>query len=166
MKTKTAALFFVLAALSIGPAGAQDRIDVSALVTKSDAEVALGEAVEDPKPHNSDDKNGYASKCIYRTLKPGKSLVLSVRKGAAGASSLDEFEALSRGGGKIHPVTGLGDKAGFFAGGKKEGLPGNAVMLYAVRGDAFVTVAIGGLNDEAAVLEKAKALAQKILARL
>jgi hypothetical protein len=39
-------------------------------------------------------------------------------------------------------------------------------MLYVVRGNAFVTVGIGGINDEKAALAKARTLARKILAKL
>ena len=39
-------------------------------------------------------------------------------------------------------------------------------MLYVVKGNAFVTVGIGGISDEKVALEKAKAVARKILAKL
>ena len=41
-----------------------------------------------------------------------------------------------------------------------------AAIATVVKGNAFVTVGIGGSNDEKAAHEKAKALARKILAKL
>ena len=49
--------------------------------------------------------------------------------------------------------------------GAQNGLS-HLLMLYVVKGNAFVTVGIGGINDEKAALEKAKTLARKILAKL
>jgi hypothetical protein len=39
-------------------------------------------------------------------------------------------------------------------------------MLYVVKGKSFITIGIGGMADEVAALEKAKQVAQKILAQL
>jgi len=63
-------------------------------------------------------------------------------------------------------IEGLGDKAGMFNGAPENGLPPNVIMLYVVKGRSFITIGIGGLADEAAGLEKAKQVAQKILAQL
>ena len=41
-----------------------------------------------------------------------------------------------------------------------------AAIATVVKGNAFVTVGIGSLNDEKATLEKAKMLPRKILAKL
>ena len=63
-------------------------------------------------------------------------------------------------------IEGLGDKAGMFNGAPDNGLPPNVIMLYVVKGRSFITIGIGGIADKAAGLEKAKQVAQKILAQL
>jgi hypothetical protein len=57
------------------------------------------------------------------------------------------------------PVKGLGDEA-YWAASRVNG------TLYARRGDSFVRVSIGGAGSDTERLSKAKALAQKALARL
>jgi len=52
-----------------------------------------------------------------------------------------------------------------FNGAPENGLPPNVIMLYVVKGRSFITIGIGGIADEAG-LEKAKQVAQKILAQL
>jgi hypothetical protein len=57
------------------------------------------------------------------------------------------------------PVRGVGDEAYWAAGGFNG-------TLYARKGDSIVRVSLGGADDDATRLRKAKALAQKALARL
>ena len=57
-----------------------------------------------------------------------------------------------------------GDKA-VATSGAASGLPSRVVMLYVMKGNALITIGLSGLDDEAAV-EKAKGVAQKILAQL
>jgi hypothetical protein len=42
----------------------------------------------------------------------------------------------------------------------------DVIMLYVVKGNFFITIGIGGMAGEVAALEKAKQVAQKILAQL
>jgi hypothetical protein len=56
-------------------------------------------------------------------------------------------------------VPGIGDEA-FWAGGRVAG------ALYVLKGNAFIRISIGGSGDEAAKIEKLKALSRKALARL
>jgi hypothetical protein len=53
-----------------------------------------------------------------------------------------------------------------FTGAPENGLPANVIMLYVVKGRSLITIGIGGIADEAAALEKAKQVAEKILAQL
>jgi hypothetical protein len=53
-----------------------------------------------------------------------------------------------------------------FNGAPENGLPPNVIMLYVVKGRSLITIGIGGIADEAAALEKAKQVAQKIMAQL
>jgi hypothetical protein len=53
-----------------------------------------------------------------------------------------------------------------FTGAPENGLPPNVIMLYVVKGRSLITIGIGGIADEAGALEKAKQVAEKILAQL
>ena len=66
---------------------------------------------------------------------------------------------------KSKAITGLGEKAAMLKEGPDKG-PSHALMLYVVKANTFVTVAISGIDDEKAATEKAKALAKKILGKL
>jgi hypothetical protein len=159
---------FSLAAAVANFAGAAEdkKIDVSAIVVKADAEKLLGEPVNDARIRNMDGQDGYYSKCTYSSVNPGKSLILRLYQAAPGAPGpRKQFEMLKTDGIALKPVTGLGDKAGVFSGGTESG-PVKGIMLYVVRGNAFVTVGVGGIVDEVTALDKAKGIARKILAKL
>jgi hypothetical protein len=142
-------------------------VDVSQIVSKASAEKILAEPVREPKPVNMNGTDGYYSKCNYYSSKSVRSLLLRVRQASTG--SIDpqkEFEQVAASGGAMKPVEGLGEKAGMFNGTPQNGLPANVIMLYVVKGNAFITVGLGGMKDEAAALDKAKDVAKKILAKL
>ena len=160
-------IFGVVATFANLAGAAEDKkIDVSTIIAKADAEKILGEPVNDARIRNMDGQDGYYSKCNYSTMNPGKSLILRVYQAAPGAPGpRKQFEMLKTDGIALKPVTGLGDKAGVFSGGTESG-PVKGIMLYVVRGNAFVTVGVGGIVDEVAALDKAKGVARKILAKL
>jgi hypothetical protein len=144
----------------------EKRIDLAAIVGKKEAESTLGEAVKDPQPRNEEGADGYYSRCNYYSLNPGRSLVLRVRQASATQlAPSKQLEELTAGNARIKPVSGLGDKAAVASEGGQNGLS-HLLMLYVVKGNAFVTVGIGGIDDEKAALEKARALARKVLAKL
>jgi hypothetical protein len=144
----------------------EKRIDLAAIVSKKDAESTLGEAVKDPQPRNEEGADGYYSRCNYYSQNPGRSLVLRVRQTSTNQlAPTKQLEELIAGSGKIKPLSGLGDKAALASEGAEKGLS-HVLMLYVAKGSAFVTVGIGGINDEKVALEKARALARKILAKL
>lgn len=159
-------IFGLVAAVANLAGAAEDKkIDVSTIVVKADAEKILGEPVNDARIRNMDGQDGYYSKCTYSSMNPGKSLILRVYQAAPGAPGpRKQFEMLKSGGIALKPVTGLGDKAGVFSGGTESG-PVKGIMLYVARGNAFVTVGVGGIVDEVAALDKAKGIARKILAK-
>jgi len=160
-----AVLFFCLTNLSGAPSG--KRIDLAALISKSDAEAALGESVKGPQPRNGEGLDGFYARCNYYSVNPGKSLVLRVHHSAAGKiEAKKQFEMLTAGTGKIESVPGLGERAGYFNGSAESGEATRVLMLYVTKGNAFITVGLGGLSDETAALEKAKGIARKILAQL
>jgi hypothetical protein len=160
-----AAVATLVCELSDACGAAEKRIDLVAIISKKDAESALGEAVKDPQPRNEEGADGYYSRCNYYSLNPGRSLVLRVRQASAGQlAPAKQLEELMAGNGRIKPVSGLGDKAALPSEGEK-GLS-HVLMLYIAKGNAFITVGIRGMNDEKAALEKAKTLARRILAKL
>jgi hypothetical protein len=157
------AVFLSAAVLAVAAVGKQ--IDVAAVITKAEAEAALGEPVKDAGPRNSDGTDGYYSRCSYYTEAGGKSLVLRVHQSAKGKiEAKKEFEALSAStGNKITAVRGLGDRAGYAV---DERAAGGQVLLYVAKGGALITVGIGGMADDVGALDKAKGIARKILASL
>jgi hypothetical protein len=157
----------IVSLLTISLLAAEKPIDVSAIVPKAEAEKILGEPVRKPSPLNVNGKDGYYSKCNYYGTKSVRSLLLRVRQASEGSvDPLTEFDQIASSGGKMQAIEGLGDKAGMFNGAPENGLPPNVVMLYVVKGRSFITIGIGGIADEAAALEKAKQVAQKILEQL
>jgi hypothetical protein len=145
---------------------AENGIDLAAAVTKADAQTALGEPVKDPQTRSDEGADGFYSRCNYYSENPGKSLVLRVRQ--AGPGHLEpkkQLEEMTADNGKMKALTGLGDKAALVSEGAAKG-PGHAVMLYVAKQNAFVTVAISGIDDEKSATEKAKTLAKKILGKL
>jgi hypothetical protein len=149
-------------------AASAKQVDVAAVVTKADAEAALGEPVKEPQPRNGDGSDGYYSRCNYYSEKPGKSLVLRVHQSAAGKlDAKKQFEMLSGGNGKIESISGLGDRAGYIRGnGQATGADDQLMMVYVAKGNALITIGIAGLDDDMMALNKAKEIAKKILTQL
>jgi hypothetical protein len=147
---------------------ADGRIDVSQIVTKTDAESILGEKVKDPTPRNAEGEDGYYSKCNYYGVSRQKSLVIRVYQPSGGAMGPQrELELVAASAtGPLKPVDGLGDKAEMFSGAGDRGAASDVLMLYVAKDNAFITIGLGGINDESAALAKAKELANKILAKL
>jgi hypothetical protein len=158
--TATAAFATFLCAITNLSAATEKQIDLATIVTRADAASILGETVKDAQPRNGDGADGYYSRCNYYSQNPGKSLVLRVRQAASGQlEPAKQLEELSAGNSKMKTLTGLGEKAAALS-------EPRMLILYAVKGNAFVTVAIGGIEDAKAATEKAKTLAKKILAQL
>ena len=157
----------IVSLLAISLPAAEKSIDVSAIIPKAEAAKILGEPVRNPAPLNVNGKDGYYSKCNYYGTQSVRSLLLRVRQASEGSvDPLAEFDQVASSGSRMKPVEGLGDKAGMFNGAPENGLPPNVIMLYVVKGNSFITIGIAGMADEVAALEKAKEVAQKILAQL
>ena len=145
---------------------AEGRIDLPAVVTKADAQTALGEPVKDPQARSDEGADGFYSRCNYYSENPGRSLVLRVRQTAPGQlEPKKQLEEMTAGNDKFKAVTGLGEKAALIKEGPDKG-PGHALLLYVAKQNAFITVAISGIDDEKSATEKAKTLARKILGKL
>jgi hypothetical protein len=156
-------LSIIGAALLTNLAFAADRhIDVSKVITKSEAELILGAKMKETTPRNVQGGDGYYSKCNYYSVTPGKTLLVRVYQAD---SSYDGQKELEKDSISVKPVSGLGDKA-IVTSGKESGLPARVTMLYVTKGNILITIGLSGLEDDAAALEKAKNIAQKILAQL
>jgi hypothetical protein len=145
---------------------ADSGIDLTTIITKQDAQNALGEAVKEPQARSEEGADGHYSRCNYYSENPGRSLGVRVRQASAGQlEPRKQLEEMTAGNTKFKAISGLGDKAVMSKEGPDKG-PSHALMLYVVKGNAFVTVAISGIDDEKAGTEKAKTLAKKILGKL
>lgn len=158
--TAPAALAIFICTVTHLSAAPEKQIDLATIVTKADAASILGEPVKDVQARNGEGTDGYYSRCNYYSQNPGKSLVLRVRQAAAGQlAPAKQLEELSAGKSQLKALAGLGEKTAVLS-------EPRMLMLYAVKGNAFVTVAIGGIEDAKAATEKAKTVAKKILAQL
>ena len=150
-------------AVSTCSAFAGERVDVSTVITKADAEKILGVPVKDPKGRNKEGTDGfYESDWSYSAVKGGKGLVLDLLVAGRDAPpnlTKTMFSVLPPNGGKSTNVDGLGEKAIFYH--DKSGID----MLNILKRDMLITIGIHGLPATAA-LEQEKAVATKILAHL
>jgi len=143
---------------------AGSKLDLSAVITKADAEKILGVPVKDPKGRNKEGADGfYDSEWSYYAVSGDKALVFDlVIPGRDAPPNLTKtmFSILPADDAKSTRVDGLGDKAIFYH-DKTTGLE----MLNVLKGDVLITIGIHGLPADAAV-EQGKSAATKILARL
>jgi hypothetical protein len=150
-------------AVSACSAVAGDKVDVSKVITKADAEKILGVPVQDPTGRNKEGADGfYDSEWRYRAVKGDETLMLDLLVAGRDAPpnlTRTMFSVLPPGGGKSTNVPGLGEKAIFYH--DKSGLD----MLNVLKGDMLITIGIHGL-PAVVVLEQGKAAATKILAHL
>jgi len=85
---------------------------------------------------------------------------------SGGVGVLHLCDQVAASGGSMKAVEGLGERAGMFNGTPQNGLPSHVIILYVVKGKSFITIGLSGMKDENAALEKAKRIAEKILAQL
>jgi hypothetical protein len=141
------------------------HIDASHIIDNVTAESILGEPVKPATPRNMEGNDGYYSKCNYYTAKPGKILIIRIYQAASGVDPQAALEMVAESTGAMTIVSGLGESARMSS-GAASGLPSHVVMLYVVNGSALITVGLAGLDDDAVAGQKAKSVAQKILAKL
>jgi len=159
------AIVFVLLLLITWPLQAGSNLDVSQIIDKAAAEGILEEPVRTTTPRNLEGNDGYYSKCNYYAVNSRKTLILRVYLAAEGSDPNKELEMVAENNGAMRSISGLGEKARISI-GTQGGLPSHVVMLYVVKGNALITIGLGGIEDEAAAGEKTKTIAQKILAQL
>ena len=146
---------------------AAERVDVSQIIGKTEAAAILDEPVKDPSARSGDGADGYYSKCNYYTVRRGKSLV--IRFQLPGPNAIDpqkELQLLVDANGAMEKISGVGDVAQMLISTGDSGVASRVLMLYVAKGNAFLTIGLGGFADNAVALEKAKTIAQKLLEHL
>jgi hypothetical protein len=158
---------FFLAAGLTNLSAAENRPDVAQIITKADAADILGEPVREPSPRRGEGADGYYSKCNYYSVRRGKSLVIRLQ--LPGPNAIDpqrELQLIAAANGSMEDVSGLGDAAKMSTSGGESGFASRVLMLYVSKGNAFLTVGVSGFSNDAVALEKAKAIAQKLIEHL
>jgi hypothetical protein len=146
---------------------ADSRPDVGQIITKAEASAILGEPVKDPSPRSGDGSDGYYSKCNYYSVNRGKSLIIRLQlPGPNAIGPQKEIELLAAANGAMEKISGVGDAAQMATSGGESGFASRTLMLYVTKGNAFLTIGLGGFVDDAVALEKAKTVAQKLLEHL
>jgi len=153
--------------------------DACSLVSKEEVELVQPTPVKDAKSSERSDGTFRISQCLYTAAEFSKSVNLAFIQtdpNELGKRSPKDFwkekfdpyeneePKMNRGdakeqGAPSKKITGLGDEAYWVS--NRFGS-----VLYVLKGDAFVSIGIGGTDDEHTKLDKSKALAQKALQRL
>jgi hypothetical protein len=161
------------------PRAAAITRDSCSLVSKEEVESVQQTPIKDAKSSERSDGTFRISQCLYTATEFSKSVNLDLiqvdPKEPTKRSPKDfwkekfdpyedEEPKTNRGDEKEQAaapkkITGLGDEA-FWLGDRFGG------VLYILKGDAFISIGIGGTDDEQTKLEKSKALAQKALKQL
>ena len=163
----------------------QAQIDVCGLITDHEIEAIQGSPIKETKSSALSDTAFRVSQCFYTATEFSRSVSLAVMQrdpGRPATTSPKDFwkERFGRysdekGRDKVKQETegkeekeesvppkkidGIGDEA-FWASNRFGG------VLYILKGDAFISISLGGTDDEETKLNKSKALAQKALQHL
>jgi hypothetical protein len=158
------------------------QIDVCRLITSQEIEAIQGSPIKETKSSARSDTGFRVSQCFYTAAEFSKSVSLAVTQKdpdhQAKRSPKDFWEetfgrydnnrkesdrARSEGEEResIPPkkIEGIGEEA-FWTSNRFGGI------LYVLKGDAFISISVGGTDDEDTKIQKLKALAQKALQRL
>jgi hypothetical protein len=165
------------------------KLNPCSLLTSDEIKAVQGEALKETKPSSRSDGGFIISQCFYTlpTFTNSISLLVAQRGDSAGArdpkdfwretfSHAQEFEKdrerdkdkdkTAKGreeeGDKASPpekVQAVGDDA-YWTGNRVGG------ALYALKGNTYIRVSVGGAGDQATKIKKSKALAQSIVKRL
>ena len=152
--------------------------DVCGLITLEEIQTVQGSPMKEAKSSARSDAGLRVSQCFYTATEFSKSVNLALvqrdpdQPGGRSAKDFwkekfDPYEneepnanrAEKEQGPAPKKITGLGDEA-FWISNRFGGI------LYILKGDAFISIGIGGTDDEEIKLEKSKALAKKALQRL
>jgi hypothetical protein len=162
-----------------GP-NAPANVDACALLSKEEVEAVVGSPIKETKSSERADGEFRVAQCFYTATEFNKSVNLAlVEKNPTktGSRSPKQFwqETFAPSGKKNEKeeteqeekkertppkkIDGLGDDA-YWASNRFGG------MLYVLKGDAFISVSIGGADSEEVKIDKCKTLAQKAIGRL
>ena len=153
--------------------------DACSLVSKEEVESVHQTPVKDAKSSERSDGTFRISQCLYAAAESDKSVNLALTQadsnepGKRSAKDFwkekfdpyeDEEPKTNRGDEKeqgVPPkkITGLGDEAYWVSNRFGD-------VLYILKGDAIISIDIGGMDDQRTKVQKSKALAQKALQRL
>ncbi len=168
-------------------------MDACSLLTSKDLQLIQGEALKETKPSTRSDGGFNISQCFYTlpTFTNSVSLLVAQRGESVGARDPKDFwkETFNRidesdterarekdkdkdkdnkdkvqgreeeGEAIPQKIAGVGDDA-YWTGNRVGG------ALYALKGNTYIRISVGGPGDQATKIKKAKALAQIILKRL
>jgi hypothetical protein len=151
-------------------------IDVCSLLTSSEIEAIQGGPLKDTKASDNPQGGLNISQCYFLLPRAADSIVVTVTQKVVGSNSRDpkqswdeifhgdkdKEEASKEAEGKSESpekIDGLGDEA-FWAPRRFGG------AVYALKGNVYISVSVGGADDKASKIQKSKALAEKILKRL
>jgi len=155
---------------------ATNVIDACSLLTSKEIEAIQGAPLKDTKPSANSQGGLTISQCYFLLPTAAESIVLTVTQRADGAGGRDpkqlwketfhldkeKAEPDRKGESKLPPpqnIPDVGDEA-FWA-------PlGTGGSLYALKGNIHIRVSVGGPGDQAAKIQKSKALAEVVLKRL
>ena len=173
----------ILALLAPAPAARQPpavkKPDACALLADADIRTVLGVSVKERQPGTQQARGLLLSQCYLGTGTPRSVSIAVAGNTRSGGKTVtprafwrDQFHgrdkhASERNGEKreqegeteARPIGGVGDEA-FWSGTRVAG------ALYVLRGNTFIRVSVGGINDEQERIEKSRQLAAAALAKL
>jgi len=156
LPTVTAAVTSAAGSASPSPAQASlSNVDPCTLITKAEAEAALGEPVQEPKVTTLGMRT-----CSFLPMKESlDKRVVSVGVQRASGPNLDAVKQAASETANTAPIPGVGEKAVWEKGGVDE--------LWILQGNALIRVVVSTpAKSESARLDAAKQLAQTVLSRL
>ena len=153
--------------------------DVCALITLEEIQTVQGSPMKEAKSSARSDAGLRVSQCFYTATEFSKSVNLALVQRdpdhPSGRSAKDfwkekfdpyeneepqkDSDGEKEKGAPPKKIDGLGDEA-YWASNRFGG------TLYVLKGDSFISIGLGGTDEQETKLEKSKALAQKALQRL
>jgi len=155
------------------------KLDVAKLLTSAEIQAVTGEPLKETTPSTRLEGGFCVSQCYFALATPSKSVVVTVSARESDTTGRDPRQFWME---KFHPdqekenrgpepdedrpkqappekVEGVGDEAYWVE-------SGSTGALYILQGNTFVRLALGGTDEKAARIAKAKKLAQSALKRL
>jgi hypothetical protein len=164
----------------------QTQIDVCRLLTKEEIEAIQGSPIEETKSSALSDAAFRVSQCFYTATEFSKSVSLAViQRDLARSTTTSPRDFWKERFGRYSGEESAGDKADKATEHKEEkeeSVPPKKIdgvgeeafwasnrfggVLYVLKGDTFISISLGGSDNEETKLKKSKELAQKAVDRL